>query len=431
MPAGPELDLDPRLRVLVLALQLGLGQAQAPLAAGEERRRNLLEVVADGAERLLEAALDGLGQLVAQVLELLQALLEVGALVAELGEPLLLALVLLLRERVDAAEGLASALEARELLGELLGIVALGRLGARLLDPALELLRLGRERRQLDVDRRGSLTGLGGGPAQLGLLRAELAQLLAELPSPAGLSRRRGRRGSARSGPRASRPRRGSPSAARPPRPGADPTRRAGRRLLGRRLEPLDLGLESAPPCLQLEQHGLGRLARVPELAPLRGRRRSLRASPRAPLPRAARALSTIGASGRAPPTTTPRFPSPAARACSRNLSAVAASGASTAPARQESAAAIARSSPGSTSSDERTSRSPCSASTRAAGGSPSSSASARSSAPSRSRPSRASSRSRSRSGERACGGLARSRSASVWALSRRCSSRSVALFSR
>ena len=135
-------------------------------------------------ERLLEAALDGLGELVAQALELLQALLEVGALVAELGEPLLLALVLLLRERVDAAERLAAALEALELLGQLLGIVALGRLGAGLLDPALELLRLGRERRELDVDRRRTLTGLGRRPSQLGLLRAELAQLLAELPRP-------------------------------------------------------------------------------------------------------------------------------------------------------------------------------------------------------------------------------------------------------
>ena len=74
----------------------------------------------------------------------------------------------------------------------------------------------------------------------------------------------------------------------------------------------------------------------------------------------------------------------------------------------------------------------PRSASARAAGGSPSSSASARSSAPSRSRPRRASSSSRSRSADRTGGGSARSRAgAGSRALSRRCSSRSAALFSR
>ena len=88
----------------------GSRQPQPALAAGEERRRDLLEVVSDGCERLLEAALDGLGQLVAQALELLQALLEVGALLAELGQALLLALVLLLRQRIDAAERLAAPL---------------------------------------------------------------------------------------------------------------------------------------------------------------------------------------------------------------------------------------------------------------------------------------------------------------------------------
>ena len=42
-----KLDLDSRLGVLVLALELGLGQPQASLAAGEERRGDFLEVVAD------------------------------------------------------------------------------------------------------------------------------------------------------------------------------------------------------------------------------------------------------------------------------------------------------------------------------------------------------------------------------------------------
>src|SRR5207245_11150062 len=100
---GPQLDLDPGLDVLVLAFQLGLGQAEAALAAGEERGGDLLEVVANGGEGFLEATLDGGGELVAQRLELGEALLEVGPLLAELRQPLLLAVVLLLRQRVDAA----------------------------------------------------------------------------------------------------------------------------------------------------------------------------------------------------------------------------------------------------------------------------------------------------------------------------------------
>ena len=66
--------------------------------------------------------------------------------------------------------------------------------------------------------------------------------------------------------------------------------------------------------------------------------------------------MSTIGASGLAPPTTTPRFPSPAARACSRNLSAVAASGASTAPPARRARPRSPARRRGRPSSDERTS---------------------------------------------------------------------------
>ena len=71
-----QLDLDARL----LALVVGLGEAQPALAAGEERRRDLGEVLLDRREGLLEAPLDRLGQVAAQLLELLEAALEVGAL---------------------------------------------------------------------------------------------------------------------------------------------------------------------------------------------------------------------------------------------------------------------------------------------------------------------------------------------------------------
>src|SRR5438309_4197285 len=60
----PQLDLDSRLALLVL----GVRQAQAPLAAREERRRDLFEIPLHGVEGLGEAPLDRLRQLRAQLL---------------------------------------------------------------------------------------------------------------------------------------------------------------------------------------------------------------------------------------------------------------------------------------------------------------------------------------------------------------------------
>src|SRR5207253_920798 len=94
---------DPVLAVVVL------GQPQAAVAAREERRRDVGEVLLDRGERLGEAALDRLGQVAAELLELAQARFEVGALPRELVEPLLLRLVLLAGERVDLAELLVAA----------------------------------------------------------------------------------------------------------------------------------------------------------------------------------------------------------------------------------------------------------------------------------------------------------------------------------
>src|SRR5215210_3000464 len=142
-----------------------LRQPQAALAAREERRRDLGEMLADRGERLVEAPLDGLCQLHAQLLELLQARLEILALLDELGQALLLALVLLLRQRVDLPERLAAALQA---LDPLRALVALGRLRARLLQapPGFRCLTL--EPRPLDVDAAGTLAGLRRGPPHLG-----------------------------------------------------------------------------------------------------------------------------------------------------------------------------------------------------------------------------------------------------------------------
>ena len=57
LPRGAELDLDSRL---VRPRSSALDESEPALTAGEERRRDLLEVVRDRGERLREAALDGL-----------------------------------------------------------------------------------------------------------------------------------------------------------------------------------------------------------------------------------------------------------------------------------------------------------------------------------------------------------------------------------
>ena len=77
---GAELDLYPGL-VLVRSAEL-------PLSPRKEGRRDLGEVALDRRIRLLEPTLDGLGQLRAQALELLERALQVLALPHELAEPL-------------------------------------------------------------------------------------------------------------------------------------------------------------------------------------------------------------------------------------------------------------------------------------------------------------------------------------------------------
>ncbi len=138
----------------LLLVVLGHGQLEPALAAGEERRRDLVEVALHRVEGLGEPRLDRLLQLGAELLELREALLEVGALRCELVEPRLLGVVLLLRERVHLAERLAAALEPVDPLGELVAVVALGGLvGIRVLEAAARFVGLRLDPGDLDVDR--------------------------------------------------------------------------------------------------------------------------------------------------------------------------------------------------------------------------------------------------------------------------------------
>src|SRR5207237_66042 len=75
--------------------------------------------------------LDRFAELGTQLLELVEARLEVGALRGELLEPQLLRRVLLLRERVHCAEGLATALQAFAAPGGLVAVLALRPFGRR------------------------------------------------------------------------------------------------------------------------------------------------------------------------------------------------------------------------------------------------------------------------------------------------------------
>ncbi len=375
-------------------LVLGLGQAQPALAAGEERGDDLAEVLLDGGEGLLEAALDRLGQVAAQLLELLEAPLEVAALRRELVEALLLGLVLLLRERVHLAELLAAPVEALEPRGQLLGVVTLGGFGSGRVETAAGLLDLGAGARELDVDRREPLGRLDGRAAEVGFLCAEAAQLGAErrpfarprCRRPGGAApravpaRRRARRTAARRSRGAGGGRQDRPGRVR----GRARLRRSGRR----------------PPPTAAASTASSARAASPSSSAARARRRASsssrtasavspanQSSPRIgsqPIPSSVtagtgearsspsgttRSSRTSSRGSRSTRTTTE--PSPAARTRSTSSRAPTASAASTAEARCPSAAATARSAPGSAASIESASRSPDSARARAAGGKP------------------------------------------------------------
>ncbi len=174
---------------------LGLRQPQAAVAPREERRGDLGEVPLHGVEGLREPAVDRFGQLVAELAQLVEGALEILALRAQLGQPLLLARVLLLRERVDAAELIAAALQPVELLHQLVAR-PFGRLRRRsLLEATLRFGPLRLEPRVLDVDSGDALRRIGQCAPELDLAAAESAQLRSELAradgSPVGLLEQR------------------------------------------------------------------------------------------------------------------------------------------------------------------------------------------------------------------------------------------------
>ena len=163
----------------------GIDELQAALAAREERRRHLLEVPRDRLERLVEAALDGLCELVTELRDLRERRLEILPLRCELVEALLLRLVLLLRQRVDLAELLASRVESLGAGRELGPIVALGGLvRARGVETTCCLLGLGLETCEVDLHGRRPLVRLVRLPARLDLGRTEPAKLLPEEGGP-------------------------------------------------------------------------------------------------------------------------------------------------------------------------------------------------------------------------------------------------------
>ena len=102
---------------------LAVAADEPPLPAGEERAGHLGEMVLDRGVGLLEEPLDRGGQVVAELRQLLERALEILALRRELLEALLLARVLLRRERVHLAERLAPALEALDLRPELVDLL--------------------------------------------------------------------------------------------------------------------------------------------------------------------------------------------------------------------------------------------------------------------------------------------------------------------
>ena len=135
----------------------------------------------DRRERLGEACLDGPGQVVAELLELVQALLEILALRRQLLQALLLGVVLLFRERVHLPERLAAPFATHQALGQLVAVLALGGLRVRRSQPPPRLVCLGTHARQLDIDRADPFARLARAGAQLHLFGAQTPQLGAEL----------------------------------------------------------------------------------------------------------------------------------------------------------------------------------------------------------------------------------------------------------
>src|SRR5207245_10725463 len=120
----------------------------------------------------------GLREVVAERRELLEALLEVPSLRRELGEPRLLLVVLLLRERVDLAHPFAPALEPLDLVGELVAVVAHGGRSSRGLQPPAPCLRLRFDASTVDLNGAQPRAGLRCLPPCFHFRCAETAPLV-------------------------------------------------------------------------------------------------------------------------------------------------------------------------------------------------------------------------------------------------------------
>ena len=274
-----------------------LGQPQATLASREQCLRDLLEVRSDGVERLREPPLDRLVELVPELRELLETLFQVLSLRLQVGEVLLLALVLLGRERVDPSELLAAAAKALDPVEDRLAVVALGRLRAGGLEPAERLAALGFEAGELDIDCARPRRDLGRVAPDLRLGGSEPSELVGELSGARGTrvgpgaKRRLRAAGDAGGG----RERRVEPlgHGDQPPERGVVDDRRA--RLIGHHsgltLQLGDLIAQRTAPRLELEQDGLGSFAGEPQLSPLGVVGDPVRSSPTASLRQAARPL--------------------------------------------------------------------------------------------------------------------------------------------
>ena len=156
-----------------------------PSPPGKSVDGDLLEVLCDSGEGLREAALDRRGELRAELLELVEASLEILALRLQVVEPLLLGLVLLARERVHLAERARRTSSRSTRVSELVTVVAFGRLDLACgLESPSQRPRLSVDPGDLDLRRGQARARLLELAAEVHLGRAERAELLAELAGP-------------------------------------------------------------------------------------------------------------------------------------------------------------------------------------------------------------------------------------------------------
>src|SRR5262249_6442589 len=177
--------------------------------------------------------------------------------------------MLLLREGIHLAESIAAPLEALDLRGQLLAVLAFRGVGSSFLEPPPRLGRFRLEAGPLPLYRRAAPAPLRRLAPRPRLPRTPPPRRRRTPPAPWGARRDASRTRRCNPPSSLARPRERRGQALREAGQGLEGDRSAFPRagLLGLSLELLGLPCQGAPPGVELQQHRLGRLAGETQLA--------------------------------------------------------------------------------------------------------------------------------------------------------------------